>query len=131
MGLDNGIQIRRNKVAMSIYDKIKCFEQEWAKPYEYDFEICYWRKCYNIRSLIFNCIGSCNNDGEIPIQREDIPKIIEILKSLNSKNWEDEGSSIWTYEEQKPHIKQQIKNLKRVYRLMDKYDLEVYFYDSY
>ena len=116
---------------MSIYDKIKCFEEEWAKKYGYDFEICYWRKCWNIRSLIFGCIGSCDNDGEVPIKREDIPKIIDILKSLNSKNWEDEGGSIWTYEEQKPHIKQQIKDLKKVYRLMGKHNLDVYFYDSY
>lgn len=131
MGLDNGLCIRRNEASMGIYDKLKCFEEEWAKKYEYDFEVCYWRKCWNIRSLIFACIGSCENDGMVPIQREDIPNIIEILKSLNSKNWYDYGPSIWTYEEQKPYIKQQIKNLKKVYRLMGRYDLEVYFYDSY
>lgn len=101
------------------------------KKNQYDFEICYWRKCYNIRSLIFDCIGSCDNDGEVPVKREDIPKIIDTLKSLNSKNWEYEGGSIWTYKEQKPRIKQQIKDLKKVYRLMGKYDLDVYFYDSY
>lgn len=131
MGLDNGLCIRRNEASMGIYNKLKCFESKLAKEYQWDFEICYWRKCYNIRSLIFSCIGSCDNDGEIPIQREDIPKIISALKSLNAKNWEYEGGSIWTYEEQEPHIKQQIKDLKRVYKLMGKYDLEVYFYDSY
>ena len=131
MGLDNGLCIRRNETSMSIYNKIKCFEEEWMKEYQYDFEICYWRKCWNIRALIFECIGSCDNDGEIQVKREDIPNIIEILKSLNEKNWYDYGSSIWEYKEQKPHIKRQIKNLKKVYRLMGKYDLEVYFYDSY
>ena len=116
---------------MGIYDKIKCFVPEWAKEYKYDFEVCYWRKCWNIRRLIFDCIGSCENDGEVPIKREDIPRIIKVLESLNNKNWEDWGSSIWTYEEQKPFIQQQIKNLKKVYRIMGKYDLDVYFYDSY
>ena len=131
MGLDNGLCIRRNEASMSIYDKLKCFESKSAKEYQWDFEVCYWRKCWNIRNLIFGCIGSCENDGEVPIKREDIPNIIEILKSLNSKNCYDYGSSIWEYEDQKPHIKRQIKNLKKVYKLMGKYDLEVYFYDSY
>ena len=130
MGLDNGIDIKRNEASMKIYDKLEYFEEEWEKGCGYDFKICYWRKCWNIRSLIFDCIGNCDNTIT-PIQREDIPKIIKVLKSLNDENWYNEGDSIWTYEEQEPHIKRQIKNLKKVYKLMGKYDLEVYFYDSY
>ena len=131
MGLDNGIEIKRNEKSMSIYDKIKRFERSWDKKHEYDFEVLYYRKCWNIRGIIAECIGGIYDNGETPIEREYIPKIIKALKSLNEDNWDDEGGSIWTYEEQKPHIKYHIKNLKYLYKLMGKHDLDVYFYDSY
>lgn len=132
MGLDNGIEIRRNEKSMSIYEKIKRFESDWDKEHNCDFEIAYWRKCWNVRGLILKCIPvRGDNEYELPIHREDIPNIIDALKSLNKENWEDCDWSIWTYEEQEPHIKRHIKNLKYLYRLMDKYDLDVYFYDSY
>lgn len=131
MGLDNGIMVRRNEASMGAYNKLACFEDSWDTNHEWDFEICYWRKCWNIRHLIFNILNESSDNYEYHIYREDIPKIIDILKSLNDKNWTDNGSSIWTYQEQKPHIKQHIKNLKKIYKLMKEYDLDVYFYDSY
>ena len=131
MGLDNGLEIKRNEKSMSIYDKIKRFERSWDKEHEYDFEVLYYRKCWNIRSLIAECIGGIYDNGETPVEREHIPKIIAALKSLNTKNWMDYGGSIWEWKEQKPHIKRHIKNLKYLYRLIGKYDLDVYFYDSY
>lgn len=131
MGLDNGIEIKRNEKSMSIYNKLKRFESEYDKKNEFDFEVAYYRKCWNIRNIIASCIGGLNDNLGAPIERVHIPKIITALKSLNEKNWEDEGSSIWTYEEQKPFIKQHIKNLEYLYELMGEYDLDVYFYDSY
>lgn len=131
MGLDNGICVKRNEKAMNIYDKLKRFEKDWDKKYEFDFEVAYWRKCWNVRALIFDCMGGGEDNGCTPIKHEDIPKIITALKSLNADNWNEDGGSIWEWEEQKPWIKQYIKNLKYLYRLMDKYDLDVYFYDSY
>lgn len=131
MGLDNGICIKRNEKSMSVYDKLKRFENSWDKEHKYDFEVLYYRKCWNLRGVIADAIGGIYDNGETPIEREHIPKIIDALKSVNEENWDDEGGSIWTYEEQKPHIKQHIKNLKYLYKLMGKYDLDVYFYDSY
>ena len=96
-----------------------------------DFEVCYWRKCWNIRSLILNCLDAGDEDYEIKITRDDIPKIISVLKSLNANNWRDSGSSIWDWSDQKHHIKRHIKYLKYLYELMGKHDLDVYFYDSY
>ena len=131
MGLDNGCCIRRNEKSMSIYDKLKRFEDDWDREYKYDFEVLYYRKCWNLRGIIADAIGGIYDNDETPIEREHIPKIIAALKAVNEDNWEDEDGSIWTWEEQKPHIKQHIKNLKYVYRLMRKHDLDVYFYDSY
>lgn len=131
MGLDNSIEIRRNEKSMSIYNKLKRFEDDWDKEHKYDFEVLYYRKCYNVRNLILRCLGAGEEDYEIPVKREDIPNIIAALKSLNKKNWEDCGSSIWDWEDQEPYIKRHIKNLKYLYKLMGKHDLDVYFYDSY
>ena len=131
MGLDNGIDIKRNEKSMNIYNKLKKFELSCDEENELDFEVVYYRKCWNIRSIIAGCIGGLNDNLETPIERVHIPKIISALKSLNKENWEDEGDSIWTYEEQEPFIRQHIKNLKYLYKLMAKYDLDVYFYDSY
>ena len=131
MGLDNGIEIQRHEKSMSVYNKIKHFEKSGDKEHEYDFEVLYYRKCWNLRGIIADAIGGIYDNLETPVEREHIPKIISALKSVNEKNWEDEGGSIWEYKEQKPHIKRHIKNLKYLYRLMGKYDLDVYFYDSY
>ena len=112
MGLDNGIEIRRNEKSMNIYDKIQRFESDWDKEHNCDFEICYWRKCWQVRNLIFRCLTVGDNEYEILIKREDIPNIINALESLNKKTW-DEDMSIWTWEEQRSHIKQHIKNLNK------------------
>lgn len=116
---------------MRIYDKLKRFEDDWDKEHKYNFEVLYYRKCWNLRGIIAEAIGGICDNGETTVEREDIPKIINALKSVNEDNWEDEGGSIWTWEEQKPHIKQHIKNLKYVYKLMNQHDIDVYFYDSY
>ena len=131
MGLDNGICIKRNEKSMEIYDKLKCFEESWDTKHEFDFEIVYWSKCWNVRNKIAEAIGGIYDCGDTSITRDQIPKIINKLQSFNKKNWEDCGGSIWTYDEQKPLIKQQIKDLEYLYQLMDKYDLDIYFYDSY
>ena len=131
MGLDNGICVKRNEKSMDIYNKLKRFEKDWEKKYGYDFEVIYFRKCWNVRALIFNCLGGGEDNGYTTIEREDIPKIITALKSLNADNWDEDGGSIWEWKEQKPWIKEYIKNLEYLYKLMDKYDLDVYFYDSY
>lgn len=131
MGLDNGIDIRRNEKSMNVYDKIKCFEEDWAKQYGYNFNVCYWRKCHNIRTRIIMALGGIADNGKIVLEREQISKIIAVLKSLNKNNWDEYGGSIWEWKEFKNQINRDIKNLKYLYRLMGKCDLDVYFYDSY
>lgn len=130
MGLDNGISIRRNEKSMSIYDKLKRFEDDWDKEHRYDFELAYWRKCWNVRDMIADSIGGIYDNSKTFINRENLIAIIFALKSLNAENW-DEDYSIWTWEEQEPHIKRYIENLEYLYQLMGEYDLDIYFYDSY
>ena len=135
MGLDNGIQIKRNTSTNSI-PELKQFELAYDNKHQFDFEICYWRKCYNIRNMIMDVVESArDNDNSDILTTTDIEKIIHGLQSFNSANWQENGGSIWDWDDEEyPYsekIQRDIENLKNLHTLMEKYDLEVYFYDSY
>lgn len=135
MGLDNSIEIKRNAYTNSI-PELRQFELECDKVHEYDFEVCAWRKCWNIRNDILWIIGERFGDQyEYVLPKEDIDQIIKLLESYNADNFEDSGSCIWDWDDEEyPYsekIQQDIASLKVLRQLMDKYELEVYFYDSY
>lgn len=135
MGLDNSIQIKRNTSTNSI-PELKQFELAYDNKHQFDFEVCYWRKCYNIRNMIMDVVESArDNDNSDILTTTDIEKIIHGLQSFNSANWQENGGSIWDWDDEKyPYsekIQSDIENLKNLQTLMEKYDLEVYFYDSY
>ena len=135
MGLDNSIKIKRTECTNSI-SALQRFNIDWDKEHRYDFEVAYWRKCYNVRSMILDVVkGTHDNDSSEPLTIDDIEAIINGLKSFNSKNWHENGGSIWDWDDEdypySKKIKRDIKNLKQLKRLMKKYDLEVYFIDSY
>lgn len=128
MGLDNGICVKRNYYTTNIKE-LQIFEDSWDKEHKWDFEVCYWRKCWNIRNDILWSIDSRFDDQyEFKLTSENIGNIIIILMSYNEENW---GNSIWEFEAIKEHLQQDIKNLQILQDLMEKYELEVYFYDSY
>lgn len=132
MGLDNGIQIKKHK--NKLVNKLLSYTFEYLK-YTDEFEAAYFRKCWNIRSLIFDVINRSYNhsldEWTFPVKQKEIKQIIKSLKSLNEDNWEDEGGCIWTFEEMREHLKADIRRLTVLYLLMFFLDLEVYFYDSY
>lgn len=131
MGLDNGLRVTRTKHTETIQE-LKIFSDEFIERYKTDFELAYWRKCWNIRNEILSCLGGRFSDEyEFPVTIDDIDPIITILQTYNEDNWQDSGSCIWTFEEMQPMLAQQVENLKQLKKLMQKYDLEVYFYDSY
>ena len=70
-----------------------------------------------------------------PLTTYDIDNIIKGLQAFNSDNWQDNGGSIWDWDDEEypysEHIKRDIENLQTLRKLMDKYDPEVYFYDSH
>lgn len=114
MGLDNGIIVRNKNT-----------------PNEE--EICYWRKCSNIRNKIFEIIGKYSDEEyEYSLSLDNVVDIYHMLKGLNKKNWFDGGNSIWDWEDIKKSIKGNIKALNKLIKRMKKEpDLEVIFYDSY
>ena len=135
MGLDNSIEVKCTEYTNNI-PELQQFNVVWDKNHEYDFEICYWRKCHNIRSMIFDMVkGVHDNDLSDPLNTEDIDNIIKGLQSFNAGNWQENGGSIWNWnDEEYPYsekIQMDIERLKILRELMDRYDLEVYFLDSY
>ena len=129
MGLDNGIIARKSNDEKANNKLLALNTYIYSDG---DHEIAYWRKCWNVRKLIFNALGAGYEDEyQILLNREDILKIIRRLKKLNKKTW-DERESIWSWEEHKRSHRGNVRRLRRLARLMRKYpDIEVYFYDSY
>lgn len=132
MGLDNSIEIRRTPYTDKI-PKLQRFNAEWDTKREFDFCVCYWRKCWNVRGVIFDVVdcGKPMDNLECPLNAGEIDRIIVALQSFNADNWNDALGSIWSWEDVEEKLKTDVKNLKILRKLMDKYDLEVFFVDSY
>ena len=130
MGLDNGIVIKKNDHTAAIDAKLVDLFEELT--YSEEYEVCYWRKCYNLRNEILYIINrKFDEEYEYRLNAEDVEQIIEYLQSLDADTWNDSGPSLWEWEEMEEHILQDINNLSTLVELMKEYDLDVVFYDSY
>ena len=131
MGLDNSIEVRRTQYTDNI-PELQRFNISWDKDRKWDFEICYWRKCWNVRGAIFDVADpKPMNNCVCQLTKEEIDRIIVALGGFNADNWNDDLGSIWSWEDVEDKLKNDIENLKYLRPLMDKYDLEVIFVDSY
>ena len=105
------------------------FDKPYPKAVHY--EVCYWRKCWNIRTVIMQAIGMDDDEYCKKLDVHDIDCIIRALTNVNKSNWTDEGGSVWTWKEHEAIMRKHLRNLRRLRRLMEKYNLYVEFYDSY
>lgn len=130
MGLDNGIEVKKRK------------DIEFRKDIIDEYgEVCYWRKCWNIRKDIIEYLGKEYPTADVyewKLDINDIESIINILSSYNEDNWEVGGNSllggsIWEWDEIKHTLQMQIEKLKYLVEQMKIYgdDIWVSFYDSY
>lgn len=129
MGLDNGIYVKATNISQTIKELA-----HFKEAYETNYHICYWRKCWNIRKGILDIVDpdrKCSDEYLFQLSADNLDKIITYLKSLNRKNWIDNGNSIWEFKDIKYRLRGDAKNLQELKKLMNKYSLEVYFYDSY
>lgn len=82
-------------------------------------------------------VEGCLDCLDTVLTKSDVDSIINGLESFNGENWDYNGGSIWEWNSDEDgwsyseHVKQDIEDLKLLRQLMDKYELEVYFYDSY
>lgn len=133
MGLDNGIEVRRKS---NLPNCVLCFDDDWTRKNNYDLEVAYWRKCWNVRYVIFDVLRRGEeNDSVIDITREELVEIINRLESdINYFDFLEGGSysCIWDWNTLRRIQKRNIKNLKKLAKMMKRHpEIEVYFYDSY
>lgn len=138
MGLDNGFYVKSNKRQLTRED----LPAGIIYPFDKDYgdsapEIIYHRKDWGWRTDIMNSFGwrtSPLEDWLFNIETpNDVLKLIEITASwLDKERWENEGNSIWEYEEVRPTLIQDIANLAIIYGFMlQNPDVYLEFYDSY
>ena len=134
MGLDNAIEIRRKS---NLPNCVLCFDNdEWRKQHGYDLEVAYWRKCWNVRAIIFDVLRrGDDNDSVIDITREELVEIIHRLEDdLHYFDFLEEewGSCIWEWNTFRRFQKWNLKRLKKLAHMMKRHpEIEVIFYDSY
>lgn len=130
MGLDNGIEIRRRD---NLPPCTSIFDEEWRKRNNYDLEVAYWRKCWNVRAIIFGILQrGDDNNSVLEISREEVLEIIKQLKGINYNNFYDGAGCIWNWNEFRRINRRNIRNLAKLARMMKRHpEIEVYFYDSY
>lgn len=130
MGLDNGLILRNPKVEQIPSYIISRFD------FDETLDVCYWRKCWGIRRAILNVLdpqGVRSDEYEFRVEAEDVPAIKKALKPFfDSIYWEENGDSIWEYEEYKDVLLQDWVNLTWLEEyLKNNPDAVCFFYDSY
>lgn len=127
MGLDNGIVVRATENNM-VLKALAPYKKDWCD----EFEICYWRKCWNIRNDILNMLGKrFSEEWRHELTELDVDGILSILDSYTEENWDESGGSIWEYAEMAESLAEQKNALLLLKRLMCEHGVSAYFYDSY
>ena len=138
MGLDNGIDFK-------ILDKEKFGEipawikrEEWEEKYGFDYEMLYWRKCWNVRQEILIYLGSSDDEYEWVLDLNDLQNIFKILKGMYKQGlWTADyecGMTIWSWDDIRYTYPRNLKYAKRVAKWLatkPKDSYEIKFYDSY
>ena len=137
MGLDNGFYVKSNKRQITREILPNIINYPFDNDYNNEVEIVYWRKNWGLRNAIMSHFGWLTAPEDQYKFEIDSPKqvlsIIEIIASfLNEEKWEDEGNSIWNYEQVRPVLLQNIINFAAIHIFMcENPDVYLEFYDSY
>ena len=130
MGLDNGIVLKI--IDREEFGPIPEWfrHEEWEREDEY--EINYWRKCWNVRAEIMAYLGMDNDQCEAVMTVDDLRTVNKIVKSIyNPTDW---SNSIWDWDEIKDCYLRKLAYAKRMAQFLKKRpasSYEIFFYDSY
>lgn len=130
MGLDNGL-ILHSKEKVEFPQELNTIS--WI--YEdgmYRYEICYWRKCWNIRREMAYIINAgFDYVAKYGLDIEEIKNLWRAINDLNSKRSWETGDSFWAYDEIKDHLDRDLLRLEWLIGFMRNHECQVEFYDSY
>ena len=138
MGLDNGISLH-TKEPVNFPAEIKNHVQEFRdkdKEFPYHYELCYWRKCWNIRCEIGHALHAQNMEyvAKAWLTIADVKNIWRAIQQLYSKRAWESGESIWTWSEIKDHLTRDLLMMEWLISFMRQHKESEYmveFYDSY
>lgn len=138
MGLDNGIIARSNrrKITRKMLPEgmVYPWDEKFDSP-EVGVEILYWRKNWGLRDIVVDTFPVYEDTGydyliETPQQVFELIRII--VPFMSKEKWEEDGDSIWDYDEILPILQQNIINLALIASFMkNNPDVYLIFYDSY
>ena len=139
MGLDNGWLVKSDKRKLERNMLPAGIIYPFSDDYDSDggIEIVYHRKDWGLRNDIMNTFGWRTNDiNQWKFQLEtpkDVLTMIELTaRWLDEARWEEDGQSIWSYDEVKEHLITDIINFSEIYAFMQANpDVYLEFYDSY
>lgn len=136
MGLDNGIVIRSNRRQITRDILPSELVYPWDEKFDREgVEILYWRKNWGLRNEVIHEYPTYENSDweyiiETPTQVFELIKII--VSFMDKEKWEEDGESIWDYNEILPILQQNIINLAVTAAFMkNNPDVYLLFYDSY
>ena len=127
MGLDNGVVLKTNLEVNYPYK-----EWDWRVDKQ-EFDICYWRKFWGLRNTVVTEFHQTEECADIPLNAEGVGKLRCILEEfLDREFYEQNGDSIWDYEDYLLHNIQCCENLTWLQNFLEEHpNEECYFYDSY
>ena len=138
MGLDNGIIARSNhrKITREMLPEgmVYPWDEKFDNP-DGGVEILYWRKNWGLRDIVVDTFPVYEDTGydyliETPQQVFELIRII--VPFMSKEKWEEDGDSIWDYDEILPILQQNIINLALIASFMkNNPDVYLLFYDSY
>lgn len=137
MGLDNGIVVKSNKRPITRADLPNLHFPFTSDYSDTEVEIAYARKCWGLRSDLINSIDwdeVSSNGCYFRIYNPDLVyDVINVVAGwLDEDRWDDDGDSIWNFDQAKHNLINWIVNLSCMILIMEKNpDIYLEFYDSY
>lgn len=138
IGLDNGLTLHTKK-PVNFPAEIDNYTWEFSAEnyaFSYHYELCYWRKCWNIRREIGHALHAQDMEyvAKAWLTIADVKNIWRAIQQLYSKRAWESGESIWTWSEIKDHLTRDLLILEWLISFMRQHEENEYmveFYDSY
>lgn len=148
MGLDNGIRLKI-KDKEKFGDTKKLYSMfSWTNEGS-EYELLYWRKCWNVRREISEVLADAYNNGNAEHDKyfdengindyifnlKAFKNILIRLRKIYKKSWwEENDDSIWEWSECGSNYKSWLIKAWKVFDVLKDKDADSYelsFYDSY
>ena len=136
MGLDNGIILYTPTPIENIPKELSDRLSDICRTENgYEYGICYWRKCNNIRRNIGDELFGCwrENYTKENLDIEEVKYIWNVIYHLNKRYMWDQidNDSMWYYDEMKDQLDDDLLYLEWLIWFMRRNECRVDFYDSW